>query len=455
MALHRVPGEITNARDAAHSGGTVARATILQMKFVFNIVLILLPSFAYCQTDDSFLPRVHTDRFWLSGQANVVFQTQPGTRGECDDEDTFSTQYEKATSRVFTLYTGMKLSPSTELLLDVEQAGGETLSRGFGLAAPTNADYIGPVYGAKPYVSRFMLRKVVALSSTNEEVDRGPMSTFSMLPARRFEFRLGKFGTNDFFDTNAAGSDTHLQFLNSAMMQNAAYDFASDAAGYSWGAMAEYTSGAFSLRFAEMLMPGAPGGTHLLWNLRNGHSENVELQLAPKLLPHRSTVVRLLAFRNHGPMISYADPITIASKYGAGINVEQTLHHGLTAFARLGWNNGVSQSFCYDEVDNTASAGIVAHGSLWHRAFDRAGVGIATNGLTRAHALYLSRGDSGLLLGDGDRDYARERGIELFYTVHVKRGVYLSPSLQWIANPGMNRDRGNAMIAGWRTHVEF
>jgi high affinity Mn2+ porin len=301
-----------------------------------------------------------------------------------------------------------------------------------------------------------MLHKVIALSPERQESERSPLSTFGTLPARRLEFRVGKFAASDFFDANAAGSDTHLQFLNASLVQNAAYDFASDAAGYSWGTMTEFSSGELSVRFAELLMPGAPGNSRLLWNLRKGHSENFELQFVSKLVPRKPTVVRLLAFRNDGPMLSYSDRGTTASKYGFGLNVEQPISRGVWAFARLGWNNGAAQSFCYDEVDHTTAGGVVVRGDRWHRAFDRAGVGVASNGLSKTHAGYLAAGGTGLMLGgDGTLFYGREQVVEAFYTAHVKRGVYLSPSFQWITNPGMNRDRGNALIAGWRTHFEF
>ena len=59
------------------------------------------------------------------------------------------------------------------------------------------------------------------------------------------------------------------------------------------------------------------------------------------------------------------------------------------------------------------------------------------------------------MLGDGNLRYGHERALESFYTYHVRRGVYLSPSLQWIASPGYNRDRGAVLIASLRTHVEF
>lgn len=454
--MERQRQRITIWGDGAHSGGRGARRTILNMKFIFNIALfLLLPCLAAAQSEDSFFPHLRSDRFWLSGQANLVFQAQPGIASQYSGLQSFSSRYEKATSRVFTLYTAMQITKSLEVIADVEEAGGETLSRGFGLAAPANADWIDPAFARKPYVSRLMLHKVIGLSKDNEESERGPLSTFSELPARRIDLRVGRFGTSDLFDTNAAGSDTHLQFLNSALMQNAAYDYAADARGYTWGAFAELTTSAFSLRFAELLMPDAAGSDRLIWNLRRAHSENAELQIAPKILPRRVTVIRVLAFRNHAPSFSYANSLLTGDKYGYGMNVEQYVKRGITAFMRVGWNNGATQSFCYDEVDNTLAAGVVMRGARWRRPFDRVGVGTASNGLSSAHARFLANGGTGMMLSDGRLRYARENVMEAFYTVHVKRGVYLSPSLQWIMNPGMNRDHGSALIAGWRTHVEF
>jgi len=46
------------------------------------------------------------------------------------------------------------------------------------------------------------------------ESERGPLSLFTELPARRLEIRAGKFSMVDFFDLNSVGSDSHLQFNN-------------------------------------------------------------------------------------------------------------------------------------------------------------------------------------------------------------------------------------------------
>jgi hypothetical protein len=64
----------------------------------------------------------------------------------------------------------------------------------------------------------------------------------------------------DFFDVNAVGSDSHLQFTNWTVDNNGAYDYAADTRGYTFGAIAEYDSRTWSLRFGEALMPTVANG---------------------------------------------------------------------------------------------------------------------------------------------------------------------------------------------------
>ncbi len=77
-------------------------------------------------------PHFKDTRFWLSGQANFIFQTHPPFHADYSGKNSLSPNYEKATSRVMTLYTGVRLNNSTELLVDLEEAGGAALSTGLG-----------------------------------------------------------------------------------------------------------------------------------------------------------------------------------------------------------------------------------------------------------------------------------------------------------------------------------
>jgi len=52
-------------------------------------------------------------------------------------------------------------------------------------------------------------------------------------------------------------------------------------------------------------------------------------------------------------------------------------------------------------------------------------------------------------------NYGRENIVESYYTAHIWRGVYIAPGVQYIANPGYNRDRGPVVVPSLRAHVEF
>jgi len=55
---------------------------------------------------EAMLPHFHSTRFWLSGQANFIFQAHPGFHAPYSGQNSLSPRYEKATSRVLTLYAG-------------------------------------------------------------------------------------------------------------------------------------------------------------------------------------------------------------------------------------------------------------------------------------------------------------------------------------------------------------
>src|ERR1700733_3347851 len=423
---------------------------------------------------ESMFPHFKSTRFWLSGQANFIFQTHPDFPALYSGPHSLSPHYEKATSRVMTLYTGVRLDNSTELLVDIEEAGGAALSTGLGLAGNTDLD-IGrnPLLSKEPYLGRGMIHKVFALSKDKVENQRSWLSLFDELPRRRLEIRFGKFSMPDFFDINSIGSDTHLQFINWTTDNNGAYDYAADTRGYTVGLTADYEDRNWGFRFAEALMPKVANGIDLVWKPWQAHAENFEYELRHGLIPKKSGVVRLLAYTNFANMGIYrqavaqfkeglvpvpditAHPWHVTLKYGFGANIEQNLAPNLTAFARFGWDNGKTESFAYTEVDQTFAEGLGANGAWWHRKQDRAGIAFVSNAICKDHQSYLADGGLGFLLGDGKLNYSRENILESYYTAHVWRGIYLGPGLQHIVNPGYNRDRGPVLVPSFRAHIEF
>ncbi len=423
---------------------------------------------------EAMFPHFKDTRFWLSGQANFIFQTHPSFHADYSGVHSLSPDYEKATSRVLTLYTGVRLNNSTEILVDIEEAGGAALSQGFGLAGNTDLDIVrNPSLSKAPYLSRGMIHKVFALSKDKVENQRNYLSLFDELPRRRLEIRFGKFSMPDFFDINSVGSDTHFQFINWTTDNNGAYDYAADTRGYTVGVTADYEDRNWGFRFAEALMPEIANGIDLVWRPWQVHAENFEYELRHGIIPKKSGVVRLLAYTNYANMGIYREAIAnfeagltavpeitdhpwhITRKYGFDVNIEQSLTRYLAAFTRFGWDNGKTESFAYTEVDQTFAGGVGAKGAWWHREQDRAGVALISNAIKKDHQTYLADGGLGFLLGDGKLNYGRENIVETYYTVHVWRGIYLAPGLQHIDDPGYNRDRGPVLVPSFRAHVEF
>ena len=372
-----------------------------------------------------------------------------------------------------TLYTGFRIAGRLEILADVESAGGAGLSSALGIAGFTNVDVVrNPTLGENPYVARVMLHYTIPLSKETAEATRNPLSLASTVPVSRLELRLGKMSTVDFFDLNSVGSDSHLQFMNWAVVNNGAFDYAADTRGYTYGLVAEYFAKSWAARFGEMLMPTVANGIQLDWNISRARGENFEFEYHTALLPKGASVVRTTAFVNHANMGGYreaingylsgkdaAPDVTLYRrqgrvKYGFGLNAEQELSPLWRAFGRLGWNEGANESYAYTEIDRTAELGADFRGKPWHRPHDRIGAAFVANGISGDHGRYLALGGLGFILGDGGLSYGLKKIFETYYTVHAWRGVSFAIDYQHVTNPGYNRDRGPASVVGFRVHVE-
>jgi high affinity Mn2+ porin len=419
-------------------------------------------------------PHSDSSRFWISGQANFITQWHPSFHSPYMGPNSLPPEAQDATSRVLTLLTGVEISDTSEVLLDVQETGGHGLGEALGVAGFFNLDVVrNPQLSKAPYIARLMWHQVVPLSSRKVAANRNPFSLFTQLPERRLEIRFGKFSLVDFFDANSYGTDSNFQFLNWTVDDNGAYDYAADTRGFTYAAMVEYDDRRWALRFAEALMPKVANGINLDADLRRAHSENVELELHGDVVPHLEGVLRLLGYSNQANMGLYrvavadflsgatpapeitAHPLQTTTKYGFGANIEQPFNTWAGLFARWGWNEGQHESYAYTEVDETLQAGVGARGSGWGRKFDRAGIAFVSNGISRDHQQYLALGGIGFLLGDGKLNYAREDILETYYVFHVWRGIFASLNLQYLDHPGYNRDRGPVTVPGARLHLEF
>jgi high affinity Mn2+ porin len=447
-------------------------------RLLFCVGLLWVPSTAPCQQEPETPPPTlfpHPDgRFWLSGQTNLIEQWHSSFPAAYSGENSLRPVSEHALSWVVTLYTGVQPTRYTELLLDIESAGGGGISDALGLAGFTNLDVVrNPTLGTKPYLARLTGRVVIPLSASEGDAPRGPLSLFARLPSRGVDIRAGKLSTVDVFDVNAVGSDSHLQFTNWTVDNNGGYDYAADTRGYTYGIILEYQDRSWAARYGLLLMPKVANGADLDWDVRRARGDNLEVELRHQLLEGRTGVVRLLGYRNVANMGSYRDAINAyldgtdpvpdidahrqqgRVKYGFGINAEQILTDAARAFVRLGWNEGRNESFAYTEVNSTVALGGDLRGGWWRRRDDKVGLAFVTNGISEDHRQYLALGGLGFLLGDGALNYGRETILEAYYTAAPWHGVSGAVGASRIWKPGYNRERGPVLVPTIRLHVDF
>ena len=424
---------------------------------------------------DTFFEHSNTAKWWVSGQANFVFQAHGDFYAAYSGTNSLKNTAEHATSRVLTLFTGYEFTPNSMLYLDVEEAGWGGISGALGLAGFTNLDVVrNPQVGTAPYIARLMFQQIIPLSKEKIEIPRGPLTLATQVPVRRLEIRFGKFSMADFFDNNVGGSDSHYQFLNWTAANNGAWDYAADTRGYTVGAILDYEDRNWGLRFAEALMPKVANGPNLDADVARARAENIELELRYKLLKNKDTTVRFLNYVNHGNMGNYqrghrrstsrtprSRPMSPppASRGRSSTASASTFSRRCRATSGpSGAGDGPMASTsrsatprrkaCFSWASTPREHAGIAASIAWARYSSRTEFGAY-------HQTYLADGGLGFLLGDGGLTYGRETIEEAFYTVHAWRGLYFAVDYQHINNPGYNRDRGPVSVPGLRLHLEF
>jgi len=422
--------------------------------------------------------------YWLSGQANVIFQGRLPFHSPYEGTNSFRNSAEYKTSLLGTLYAAVRPTRSiryaTDLILNVESTGGRGLSEALGLAGFTNLDVVrNPNLGSVPYLARYQVHQVIGLTNETVAQDAGPFTLATAVPVRRIEFRVGKLTLPDFFDVNPVGSDSHLQFMNWTVDDGGAWDYAADTRGYTVGGMAEYDDRIWSIRFGIFAMPTVANGINLDWAFSRAHGNNTEFELRKGFLRGHDGASRILFYDNRAHMGNYrvtvedflngsdtarygvtVPTITLhekfdALKYGAEYNFWQGVTTNLRVFGRVGWDDGATESFAYTEDDQTVEAGGDYRGTRWHRSDDKVGLTFVSNAIKKDHQNYLMHGGLGFLLGDGNLSYGRENIVESYYNWHAWRGLYYAVDVQHIDDPGYNRARGPAWVGSVRGHIDF
>jgi high affinity Mn2+ porin len=381
----------------------------------------------------------------------------PGSRGD----ETFDA----------TLYLGARLWQGGEVWIDPEIDQGFGLSGTFGIAAfPSGEAY--KVGSASPYVRipSLFFRQVFDLGGESAALESEAKQLAGARDTNNLIITAGKFSVVDIFDTNDFAHDARADFMNWAIIDSGAFDYAADAWGYTYGIAAELNQSQVSLRAGIFDMSRVPNGPALVRGF--GYYEllgEAEFRYDLFSLPGS---IKLLAFDNRARMGSYDDALRLAaitggppstalvrryaSRDGLALNLQQAVGEQFGFFLRASANDGSKENYEFTDINRSVAAGISVRGVNWGRPEDKFGIAAVESFLSRPARQYFAVGGLGTLIGDGRLPhYAPEQVIETFYSAALPYGLSITADYQFVSRPAYNRDRGPVSIVGLRLHYEI
>ena len=408
-------------------------------------------------------------RLSIHGQATTVTQGNWPLHSPYVGPNSLDPTANLASTATATLFLAGRLPwQGGEFVFNPEIAGGSGLSGTTGLAGFPNGEATRAGLPAPtPYVARALYRQVFGLGGGSEDVPDGVNQPATTRDKNRLTFQVGKFAAVDVIGDNPYSHDPRTQFLNWGLMFNGAWDFPANVRGYTYGGTAELALGDWSVTYGLFGVPSVANGASIEPRFARFQGHALEIERGFKL-NDRPARIRFVPFLNVANMGDYrlavaanpaAPDITSVRdrrlKYGLFVNYEQELSDDVGLFARLGFNDGRTETWAYTEIDRTAALGLNVKGRAWGRPDDRVGVAGLVNGLSGPHRDYLAAGGIGFIVGDGRLNYAPECIAELFYNCRLRDGMFLTFDLQGAANPAYNRDRGPVAVGGVRFHLEY
>jgi high affinity Mn2+ porin len=367
-----------------------------------------------------------------------------------------------------TLYFDFRPWQGGEIIFNPEFSGGTGLDGTVGFAGFPNgeATRVGALEPTA-YVARLLYRHTFEFEGESEKVEDAANRIAGIRSRNRFSISVGKMSAEDVLDDNVYSHDPRTQFLNWSLMYTGAWDYPANTRGYTYGALFDFTTMFYSVRYGIFGEPSAANGPEIDPHILKAHGQIVEFQ-ENFILDDQPAHLREWAFANASHAGNYrealAEPVyppditltrSYRTKYGFGASFDKEITPDLGFLMRAGWNDGQSETWAFTEIDATAAVGLQLKGTHWHRPSDIVGLAGVMNGLSNAHRDYLEQGGVGFIIGDGRLHYAPEEILETYYNCELKKGINFTLDLQGIDHPAYNQDRGPALIAGARVHLEY
>jgi high affinity Mn2+ porin len=411
----------------------------------------------------------------VHAQSTYIWQDKPSFPAAYTGPNSLLAQHETGYSFSGTVAIGLRAWEGGELYFDPEVVQGKAFSGLHGLGGTVNGE-LQKTAGTSPtfYRARLFLRQTWNLGGDPVKVESDMNQLAGTVSNRRLVLTLGNIALNDIFDNNAYAHDARSQFMNGALVDNGAWDFAADARGYTWGAALEYIDADWAVRYGRFMEPKESNGQPLDTRIFKHYGDQVEVEHDHQWRGQDGKI-RVLVFRNHARMGSFEDALADAranggvpdvarvrrehSKIGFGLNLEQAVDIGIGAplglFARASWNDGETETYSFTEIERAVSLGATVSGQPWQRDGDVFGLALVRNGLGKSHRDYLAAGGLGAFIGDGAIDYHPEQTVEANYRFELGHGVQLAFDFQHILNPAYNHARGPVNAGLIRLHGQY
>jgi high affinity Mn2+ porin len=402
-------------------------------------------------------------------QATEIGFGQPGFRSPYKGTNSISPDDDFRQTSTINVYLGARLWPGGEVYLDAGYYQGFGFANTHGIAAFPNAE--GSKVGQRIgdiVLPHLFYRQTFGFGGEQEQLEGDQLQLAEKVDISRLTFTVGRLTTGDQFDVNAYAHDPRHQFLNWALVNNGAYDYAGDSYGYIEGATLDLNQKQWALRYGIFDVPRVSNGFAKDGHFLKAWQQVLELEERYAILD-RPGKVRLLGWLESAHMGSYRetldDPALMEDitktrhyrfQYGFALNVEQTINDNVGAFLRASWRDGQSEVWQYTDIDESLSAGLQIKGDSWNRKNDTFGIAGILDGISDAHRDFLAAGGLGPLIGDGKlTHYSLEKVIETYYDFELTKNVHLAVDYQFVASPAYNADRGPINIFGARFHFQF
>ena len=386
------------------------------------------------------------------------------SEGDTDRSFTFTT----------TAFLGTRLWRGAEFYYNPELFEGTPFSGALvGLGGFQNGELQkGNFIPAITYNARAFIRQTIGFGGGDEYIPEGTVNQLAgTVDKNRLVLTWGKVASQDFFDMNEYSHDPRIHFMNFSVFSMAAYGYAADSRGYTYGFVGELFRDDWTFKAARLAAPTIPNQLEIDNTLTKDYVDQFEITHKHRV-GDQVGAIRGLIFKQQAYLSTYQDAIAYAQNnlgsgapniyntrkmntmFGYGLNAEQSVNSALGVFTRWSWNNNQTETNTLD-VGRSAAAGMILKGILWDRKDDTYGLAWAANAISSSEISYLQLGGQTMFIGDGALQYKPEQIFETYYSAKLYKELFLTADFQKITNPAYNSARGPINVISVRLHFEL